>query len=117
MPPVRLNLPELPRAADGAGGEVGGGGVERSAAGAVPGLIVGGDGYPLGAWPTWPLIAMKVVHSTVKGWATKLDAALLALPRGVGPAVSSLVRPARGGVGFIVWIVGFVLCVYDTCIT
>ncbi|CAM9813706.1 unnamed protein product, partial [Ectocarpus sp. 6 AP-2014] len=44
------------------------------------------------AWRIWPVMTISAVHSAVKGWFTRMDAALLGLPRGLGPAVSSLVR-------------------------
>lgn len=93
MPPVRLNLRDLPRLPDGVAGNDNNAGVERSSAAVVgAGMATGDVAAPFGdAWPTWPLVALSTVHSTVKGWFTRLDAALMGLPRGLGPAVSSLV--------------------------
>ncbi|CAM9414486.1 unnamed protein product, partial [Laminaria digitata] len=65
--------------------------VSRSSAAAV--AAAAGAGSPVtGSWPTWPLLALNAVHSTLKGYFHRLDAALLGLPRGLGPAVSTLVR-------------------------
>lgn len=90
MPPVRLNLRDLPRAPAGAGGDNGAGRVSRSSAAAV--AAAAGAGSPLtGSWPTWPLLALNAVQSTLKGYFNRLDALLLGLPRGLGPAVSTLV--------------------------
>lgn len=75
-----------------AGGDNGAAGiVSRSSAAAV--AAAAGAGSPVkGSWPTWPLLALNAVHSKLRGYFYQLDAMLLGLPRGLGPAVSTLVR-------------------------
>lgn len=95
MPPLRLNLPERaprPAVADGTVNADNDAGARVGRSSAVVGAGTLGQAPFPGAWPTWPLLVMNTVHATVKGWFYRLDAALLRLPRGVGPAVSSLVR-------------------------
>lgn len=110
MPPLRLNLPQRPAAAaegaavsSGTGNGIDGGN-SKAVGGAVgKSAVTIGVGTPItlgvgttGPWSTWPLLVMDTVHSTVKAWFKRMDVALLALPRGLGPIVSALVSNANG---------------------
>lgn len=79
-------------AADGIGNVDNDAGAKVGRSSAVVGAGTLGQAPFSGAWSTWPLLVMSAVHTTVKGWFTRLDAVLMGLPRGLGPAVSSLVR-------------------------
>lgn len=107
MPPIRLKLRDLPRVQDGGavgGGDVGGGGgVKRSSAAAVGASLGAGAGsagplYDYAEWLRWPLVAVATAQSSMKGWFARMDAALLGLPRNLGPTVSSLVRDTERSV-------------------
>lgn len=103
MPPLRVNLPLRPTGGAAlnteaeAGIPLGGrnrgrpqlAGRDGTAAGTV---VVAAPSVGASPWPTWPLVALSTVHTAVKGWFARMDAALLELPRGLGPAVSTLVR-------------------------
>lgn len=47
------------------------------------------------AWRTWPVTAIGSAQLAVKEWLARMDAALLVLPKGLGPAMSSLVSNTR----------------------
>eukprot|EP00752_Nemacystus_decipiens_P015578 g13901.t1 len=44
------------------------------------------------AWRAWPVSAIASAQLAVRGWLARMDAALLVLPKGLGPAMSSLIR-------------------------
>ncbi|CAN0470918.1 unnamed protein product, partial [Ectocarpus sp. 12 AP-2014] len=106
MPPIRLKLRDMPRLQDGPAGGDDNSNVNkhrRAAAAGEPQQSSAGMAVGAGiaartteqladAWRIWPVMTISAVHSTVKGWFTRMDAALLGLPRGLGPAVSSLIR-------------------------
>lgn len=106
MPPVRLKLRDLPRLQDGPPGGDDNSNVNkhrRAAAAGEPQQSSAGVAVGAGiaartteqladAWRVWPVMTISAVQAAVKGWFTRMDAALLGLPRGLGPAVSSLVR-------------------------
>ncbi|CAN0402010.1 unnamed protein product [Pylaiella littoralis] len=106
MPPIRLKLRDLPRVPDGLGDDNNNnynnnnvnnnrvGAPQRSSAGIAVGAGIAArtTEHLSDAWRVWPATTAAAVHSTVKGWFTRMDAALLALPKGLGPAASSLVR-------------------------
>lgn len=104
MPPIRLKLRDLPRVPDGQGDDSGGNVNKNGQAAASPqrrssavgaGIAARTAEHLSDAWRAWPVTTVASVHSRVKGWFNQMDAALLTLPRGLGPAVSSLVRTLR----------------------
>ena len=98
MPPAGINLQRLPLAEQGSDSNAHVGDSDSSAArpaeaatGAV-GVHVGTRSLTSSSWLTWPLAVLSNVPSMVRGWFASLDAVLLEFPRGVGPAISALVR-------------------------
>lgn len=99
MPPIRRPLREIPRAENPRqawiidGTDVVLGPMVASRAGedapvAKTKEAIAGAGFRLA-----PLTALvSIVHSTIKGWFTRMDTALEVLPAGLGPIVASLVR-------------------------
>lgn len=108
MPPIRLKLRDLPRAPDGAAGDdnsnvnknqaaaAAAAPQQRSSAGMAVGAgIAARTAENLSdAWRAWPVTVIASAQSAIKGWFAKMDTALLVLPKGIGPAMSTLVRAA-----------------------
>ncbi len=99
MPPIRLKLRDLPRAPDGAAGDDNNqkqaAPPQRSSAGMAVGAGIAARTaeHLSDAWRAWPVAVIAHAQSAIKGWFARMDAALLVLPKGIGPAMSTLVRP------------------------
>lgn len=102
MPPIRLKLRDLPRAPDGAAGDDKNSNVnnkpatphQRSSAGIAVGAGIAARTaeHLSDAWRAWPVTVIAHAQSAIKGWFARMDVALLVLPKGIGPAMSTLVR-------------------------
>lgn len=92
MPPIRLKLRDLPHAPDGVGDD-NNQGAQRSSAGMAVGAGIAArtTEHLSDAWRAWPVTAIASAQLAVKGWLARMDTALLVLPKGLGPAMSSLV--------------------------
>lgn len=95
MPPIRLKLRDVPRVPDGIGDD-NNPAAQRSSAGAAVGAGIAArtTEHLSDAWRAWPVTAVASAQLALKGWLARMDAALLVLPRGLGPAMSSLVSCA-----------------------
>lgn len=93
MPPIRLKLRDLPRLPDGVGDD-NNPGAQRSSAGMAVGAGIAArtTEHLSDAWRSWPATALGSAQLALKSWLARMDAALLVLPKGLGPALSSLVR-------------------------
>lgn len=93
MPPIRLKLRDLPRVPEGVGDDNNNPAAQRSSAGVAVGAGVAArtTEHLSDAWRAWPVTALASAQLAVKGWLARMDAALLVLPKGLGPAMSSLV--------------------------
>lgn len=101
MPPIRLKLRDLPRMPEGIGDDSGGNvnnnqvASPKSSSAVGAGIAARTAEHLSDVWRAWPMATIASVNSTVKRWLAQMDAALLALPGGLGPAVSSLVSKSN----------------------
>lgn len=99
MPPTIANFPRLPRA-EGSDRNSGDHASSRSsapqAAAAGPsGVVQAAAGSYAWGWLKLPLAVLSTARSILRDWFASLDAALMDMPRCIGPTVLALVRSPR----------------------